>query len=142
MATISKQQQQSSPSPPSVPSPQALASRGRRPALIPHNADLSLSLSAAATALGMASYSPNRARGTSGNSGSLLWVLPSSSPPTAAWSGDSLETRWKEDGQMCDIDLDDDQREAVRSLVVKDVFSWVCALIGELVGHTVDIIDR
>lgn len=90
----------------------------------------------------MASYSPNRARGTSGNSGSLLWVLPSSSPPTAAWSGDLLETRWKEDGQMCDIDLDDDQREAVRSLVVKDVFSWVCALTGELVGHTVDIIDR
>lgn len=43
---------------------------------------------------------------------------------------------------MCDIDLDDDQREAVRSLVVKDVFSWVCALTGEPVGHTVDIIDR
>lgn len=134
MATIS--QQQSSP-PPSVPSSQVLASRGRRPALIPHNADLSLSLSAAATALGMASYSPNRQRG-SGGSGGVLWVLPSSSPPTPLhldWSASSageglFKNRWKVEGRddtmECDFDMDDmEDREAVRSLVVKDVFSWV-----------------
>lgn len=130
-------QQQTSSSPPSVPSSQALASRGRRPALIPHNADLSLSLSTAAAALGMAAYSPNRQRGCVG-SGGVLWVLPSSSsPPTPLhpdWSaspaGESLfKDRWKgddNDTMECNFDTDDmEEREAVRSLVVKDVFSWV-----------------
>lgn len=136
--TAVSQQQQTSSSPPSVPSSQALASRGRRPALIPHNADLSLSLSTAAAALGMAAYSPNRQRGCVG-SGGVLWVLPSSSssltPLHPDWSaspaGESLfKDRWKgddgDDTMECDFDMDDmEEREAVRSLVVKDVFSWV-----------------
>lgn len=65
-------------------------------------------------------------------------MLPSSSPPTSLhpdWSanpaGESLfKDRWKGDGgddsMDCDFDMDDTEvREAVRSLVVKDVFSWV-----------------
>lgn len=65
-------------------------------------------------------------------------MLPSSSsPPTPLhpdWSaspaGESLfKDRWKgddSDTMECNFDTDDmEEREAVRSLVVKDVFSWV-----------------
>lgn len=64
-------------------------------------------------------------------------MLPSS-PPTPLhpdWSanpaGETLfKDRWKGDGgddsMECNFDIDDmEEREAVRSLVVKDVFSWV-----------------
>lgn len=65
-------------------------------------------------------------------------MLPSSSPPTPLsldWSASSageglFKDRWKtedkDDAMECDYDMDDmEDREAVRSLVVKDVFSWV-----------------
>ncbi|KAG0126472.1 hypothetical protein HOY82DRAFT_110105 [Tuber indicum] len=117
---------------PTSPPPQSLASRGRRPALIPHNADLSVSLSAASAALGMASYSPNRERQRSGG---VLWVVPGSAPPLPPppqW--DSQQSRgtggtaeWDQDAMDVDDDDDDErmERELIRGLVAKDVFSWV-----------------
>ncbi|RPB05150.1 hypothetical protein L873DRAFT_1825322 [Choiromyces venosus 120613-1] len=119
------------------PLPQSLASRGRRPALIPHNADLSVSLSAASAALGMASYSPNRERQRSGG---VLWVVPGSAPPLPPppqWDsqgqsrGRKNTAEWDQDAMDVDYDDDDDghdervERELVRGLVAKDVFSWV-----------------
>lgn len=65
-------------------------------------------------------------------------MLPASSPPTPLhtdWSaspaGESLfKDRWKgddgDDAIECGFDMDDmEVREAVRSLIAKDVFSWV-----------------
>lgn len=122
---------------PASPPPQSLASRGRRPALIPHNADLSVSLSAASAALGMASYSPNRERQRSSG---VLWVVPGSAPPPPPppqWDsqGQSRGRRntaeWDQDPMDVDYDGGDGhdervERELVRGLVAKDVFSWVC----------------
>ncbi|KAG0639285.1 hypothetical protein HOY80DRAFT_98958 [Tuber brumale] len=119
---------------PTSPPPQSLASRGRRPALIPHNADLSISLSAASAVLGMASYSPNRERQRSGG---VLWVVPGSAPPLPQPQWDSQgqsrgrggTAEWDQDAM--DVDDDDDdhdermERELFRGLVAKDVFSWV-----------------
>ncbi|PWW79035.1 hypothetical protein C7212DRAFT_275399 [Tuber magnatum] len=122
--------------PPTSPPPQSLASRGRRPALIPHNADLSISLSAASTVLGMASYSPNRERQRSGG---VLWVAPGPAPPPPPppqWDsqGHSRErgniAEWDQDAM--DVEYDDDhdhdervERELVRGMVAGDVFAWV-----------------
>jgi len=121
---------------PASPPPQSLASRGRRPALIPHNADLSISLSAASAALGMASYSPNRERQRSGG---VLWVVPGSAPPPPPppqWDSQGQSrgrstAEWDQDPMEIDCDDGDGhdervERELVRGLVAKDVFSWVC----------------
>ncbi|KAI5777655.1 hypothetical protein EDC01DRAFT_393897 [Geopyxis carbonaria] len=88
------------PSPPAAPTPAAIASRGRRPALIPHHADLSLSLSAASAALSGASYSPARPSKSGGGGGMAeLWALP---PPAYGLHPEGEEMR-------------------------RDVFSWVNA---------------
>jgi hypothetical protein len=69
--------------------PAALATRGRRPALIPHHTDLSLSLSAASAALSSATYSPARdAQGTG------VWVL---TPPPSAGGQSGVAEEFKED---------------------------------------------
>ncbi|KAF8243552.1 hypothetical protein K440DRAFT_612496 [Wilcoxina mikolae CBS 423.85] len=50
-----------------------LSPRGRRPALIPHHADLRLSLASAEAVLSLATYSPGRDAKDDG-----VWVLPPS----------------------------------------------------------------
>ncbi|KAA8907429.1 hypothetical protein FN846DRAFT_906603 [Sphaerosporella brunnea] len=64
------------------------SNRGRRPALIPHHADLSLSLSAASAVLSSATYSPARDAQTG------VWVL---TPPPSAGGHTSVAEEFKED---------------------------------------------
>ncbi|KAL7274420.1 hypothetical protein RUND412_002678 [Rhizina undulata] len=139
MATILSQA--AHPSSPSPPSTAAIARRGRRPALIPHNADLRLSLSAASAALGMATYSPGREKGLPG-----VWVLPPPSsglprPTDEDWEMDFedgelifnnpkkglFQEHWpKDDDSSRDRDGDDMEIDGIkREQVERDVFSWV-----------------
>ncbi|CUS07464.1 unnamed protein product [Tuber aestivum] len=127
--------------PPTSPPSQSLARRrGRRPALIPHNEDLSISLSAASAALGMASYSPNR---EGQRSEGVLWAVLGSAPPPPPppqWDsqGHTRESgdiaKWGQDAMDVDYDDGDDERverELVRSLISNDVFTWVNSTDGE-----------
>ncbi|PUU73364.1 hypothetical protein B9Z19DRAFT_1095221 [Tuber borchii] len=84
----------------------------------------------------MASYSPNRERQRSSG---VLWVVPGSAPPPPPppqWDsqGQSRGRRntaeWDQDPMDVDCDGGDGhdervERELVRGLVAKDVFSWV-----------------
>ena len=59
------------------------SSRRRRPALIPHHADLSISLCAVEAALSIAAYSPVLGSNGSGNGGTRsngVWVFPPPPP--------------------------------------------------------------
>ena len=86
------------------------SSRGRRPALIPHHADLSISLCAVEAALSLAAYSPvlgSNGGSNGGTSSSGAWVLP---PPPPSPRLEPIAV-----AEMCGEEFK------------RDVFTWVRA---------------
>ena len=77
----------------------------------------------------MASYAPN---GDRQRSGGVLWIVPGSSaqplPPSPQWD-EPTEERGRKPTASWDQEMDVDEkeeRESVRELIAKDLFSWVC----------------